>query len=632
MAFSSIRKRRLQSYSMQRIAFFLLAILALGLASCSPQPGAVTSAASDPTTQPAAPTDTAIPPTGPATQPAAPTDAIPPTDPATQPPVPTNTLIPSTEPPTVAPSSSPTVELLPSPTSSPSHIAATDLALDAADVVLYPVPVIYAGDKVTFQLLPHVPESLRVGDVNAAIFVDGAQIASGTLDRRNWNGQAEGIFEWAWDTTGLAGEHQIDIVLDPGDTIQSGDEDTANNRVTLNRTVEVASGQAALDAAATWQTTEIACCFVHVVSDTAAARDLPTLLPLLESAVVQAASRMAIMPSQKLNVYLIDRVVGQGGFAGTDMVVSYVDRRYAGGSVYELLVHEATHILDQQFAPRRITFLAEGLAVWASGGHYKAEDLHQRVAALYSVGGHVPLAQLIDDFYPVQHEIGYLEAAGFVTYLIDRGGWSRFKEFYSDVSSDDGATLSAAVDANLQAYYGATLAQIESQWLTTLEATPVDPLVIEDLRTTVRYYNVARRYQELYDPTAHFLSAWLPHPTEVRELGNPADLTRRPEEEMNITLEVMLVAADTAARVGDYSRANVILDSVEDILNNGTIIDPMATSYLRIVRAAAEYGYELHAVELSGNTAQATATQAPDIRLKNLVMEMRGQSWVILSH
>ena len=434
-------------------------------------------------------------------------------------------------------------------------------------------------------------------------------------------------------TTGLAGQHQIEIILDPGDTIHDGDVDPANNRVTLNTTVEVASGQAALDAAATWQTTEIACCFVHVVSDTAAARDLPTLLPLLESAVVQSANRMAIRPSQKLNVYLIDRIVGQGGFAGTDMVVSYVDRRYAGGSVYELLVHEATHILDQQFAPRRITFLAEGLAVWASGGHYKAEDLNQRAAALLATGSYVPLAQLIDDFYPVQHEIGYLEAGGFVTYLVDRGGWSRFKEFYSDVASDDGATLSAAVDANLQAYYGMTLAQLESEWLAALQSRPADPLVVDDLKTTVRYYDVVRRYQAAYDPTAHFLSAWLPHPNQVRELGNPADLTRRPEEEINVTLEVMLVAADTAARAGDYSRANVILDSVENILeNDGAIIDPMATSYQRIVRAAAEYGYELHAVTLDGNTAQATATQAPDIRLKNLVMEMRGQEWVILSH
>ena len=563
-----------------------------------------------------------------------PTDTvIPPTDAATQPPAPTDTVIPPTDAPTAAPTASPTAEPAPSPTHSPSHIVATDLALDAADIVLYPVPVVYAGDKVTFQLLPHVPSSLRVGDVNATILVDGVQVSSGPLDRRNWNGQAEGIYEWAWNTTGLAGEHQIEVVLDPTDTIQSGDEDPTNNRVTLTTTVEVASGQAALDAAATWQTTEISCCFVHVVSDTAAARDLTTLLPLLESAVVQAANKLAIMPSQKLHVYLIDRVVGQGGFAGTDMVVSYVDRRYAGGGFYELLVHEATHILDQQFAPQRVTFLAEGLAVWVSGGHYKAEDLNERSAALVATGRYVPLAQLIDDFYPVQHEIGYLEAGGFVTYLIDRGGWSRFKEFYSDISASDAPTVSAALDLNLQAYYGATLAQLESEWLASLQSRSVNPAAVEDLQTTIRYYDIARRYQELYDPTAHYLSAWLPHPTQVRELGNPADLTRRPEEEINITLEVMLVAADTAARAGDYSRANVILASIENILDNGgTIIDPMATSYLRIVRAAAEYGYELHAVDLNGATAQATATQAPDIRLKNLVMEQRGSSWVILSH
>ena len=68
------------------------------------------------------------------------------------------------------------------------------------------------------------------------------------------------------------------------------------------------------------------------------------------------------------------------------------------------------------------------------------------------------------------------------------------------------------------------------------------------------------------------------------------------------------------------------------INNNGQIIDPMATSYLRIVQAAAEYNYELHTVDLQGNVAYAMATQAPDIRLKRLVMEQRGANWVILSH
>ena len=84
---------------MQRIAFLLLTILALGLASCNPQTSVgapPAQSAADLPTQPVAPTNTLGPlPTDPATQPPVPTDTvIPPTDSATQPPVPTDTLIP----------------------------------------------------------------------------------------------------------------------------------------------------------------------------------------------------------------------------------------------------------------------------------------------------------------------------------------------------------------------------------------------------------------------------------------------------------------------------------------------------------------------------------------------------------
>lgn len=602
---------------MQKLALVILAIIVFGLTACNRQIGAA-----EPTAGSVLPTDP------PSTDPA--TVAIQPTDTT----APTNTFAP-TEPATdiPAPATDPSPTAEPSPTAVADPTDAADLSLNYTDLVLHPVPKIYAGDKVTFQILPYVPESLSVYDVTAAILVDGVQVAGGPLDRRNWNGQAEGVYEWAWDTTGLSGDYRVEVVLDPADAIQMGDEDPLNNTISLLATVHVPTGQAARDLEATWETVENNCCVIHVVSGTAAARDIGTLAPMMDQAVSHAAVRLGVQPSQKLHVYFIDRVVGQGGFAGTDMVVSYVDRRYAGGGFYELLVHEASHILDQQFAPQRISFLAEGLAVWVTGGHYKTEDLTQRSAALLALGKYVPLTELINDFYPVQHEIGYLEAGGVVTYLVERGGWNTFKSFYSDVSADDGPTLAGAVDVNLQRYYGASLAQIEAEWTGKLQSVAVNPAAVDDLRTTIRYYDVARRYQELYDPTAHYLSAWLPHPTQVREFGNPADLTRRPEEEINITLEVMLTAADTALRGGDYGRANVILDSVSNILNNnGAIIDPMATSYLRIVQAATEFDYELQTVDLQGNTAYAMATQAPDIRLKRLVMEMRGPNWVILSH
>ncbi|MEZ4515674.1 MAG: hypothetical protein R3C44_02165 [Chloroflexota bacterium] len=478
-----------------------------------------------------------------------------------------------------------------------------------------------------------MPESIDVRSVVATIWLDGVPLTSGPLERRNWNGQAEGVYEWAWDTTNQQGEHEIRVLLDEADILQQGDEDPANNEVVLSATVQAAALEPTIEVEAEWITAETACCVAHVVSDTAAARSFDLLLEELERAVQYAASRMNMTPSHKLEVYFIDRVVGQGGFAGSDMVVSYVDRPYAGGGLHELLTHESVHVLDQDFAPRRIAPLAEGLAVWVTGGHYKPEDLNLRSAALLALGRYVPLTQLLNDFYPIQHEIGYLQSAGLVSYLVDRDGWPTFREFYSNVTSDDGLTPAEAVDVNLRQYYNVSLDALESEWLTYLQGLSPSDTEIEDLATTIRYYDIMRRYQQIYDPTAYFLTAWLPHPTAVREQGNPADFSRRPKEEINITLEIMLETADQAMRAGNYELSNVLLDSVSRILDsNGTFIDPLAITYQKIVRAAAEYDYELQELEINGNKALAVATRAPSIRLTTLNMEQRGQDWVILSH
>ena len=86
---------------------------------------------------------------------------------------------------------------------------------------------------------------------------------------------------------------------------------------------------------------------------------------------------------------------------------------------------------------------------------------------------------------------------------------------------------------------------------------------------------------------------------------------------MNVTLELMLTAADAALRAGDFARANVILDSVGHILDNGgSVIDPMATSYLNIVRAAAEAALRPRArqvhVPLRVRHEQPDAEKEPD--------------------
>ena len=524
----------------------------------------------------------------------------------------------------------------PSPTSTITQPTPTsqqlvpDLSIASADVFLYPVPEIYAGEKVTFQVLAHVPASVAANSVPVNIYVNGNQIVSGTLGWRNLAGNAVGLFEWAWDTQDQIGSHTIQVVLDQNDQIQIGDENPNNNQAMVTAVVQDPALLLPAEANATWVTAENNCCFVHVVSNTAAYRDLTDLLALVEESFTRAATGLGETPERKYDVYFIDRVIGQGGYAGSSMVVSYLDRLYSSQGLSEVITHEAIHLIDRQFAPQRISFLAEGLAVWLSGGHYKQEDLTQRSAALVQIGRFLPLAQLIDDFYPVQHEIGYLEAAGFVSYLIDVYGWAQFKEFYADVTYDDAATLSEAMNINLRKYYGMTLAEAEANWLAYLAQVPLENTAVTDLQTTIRYFDTMRHYQQLYDPTAYFLKAWLPYPQKLEQDGNPADLTRHPEADINIALELMLQEADTVMRTGDYNRANVLLDSVERVLNNdGAFMDPLAAQYLDIVQTAGNQGYEVQKASIINNQAEILATRGNIAVLTALNMTLNGRDWIL---
>ncbi len=557
-----------------------------------------------------------------------PDTAVPPTAVANNPTLPPDTAVPLP---------SPTAELPPTHTASPSPVPTDtavppqpDLAIQHDDVFLYPVPHVYAGDRVTFQVLAHVPPNVDPQSVTVHVLVNYQDVAEGTLSARNLAGDAVGLFEWAWDTTDEAGEHLVHVILDRYDTVTVGDENRENNQVELNVTVRDPLTLPPNERNATWVSAETNCCTIHVVSGTAAYRDLPELLVQVETGVQQAALRLEEELSRKIDVYLIDRVIGQGGYAGNAIVISYLDRQYASRGFEQVLIHEAVHIIDRQFAPERITFMAEGLAVWGSGGHYKPEEIDQRAAALVAINQYVPLAELIDNFYPVQHEIGYLEAAGFVSYLIDTYGWPRFKQFYADVTAEDATTMSSAVDLNLQQYFGVTLAQAEANWLAYLSSLPEDREELVDLQTTIRYYNVMRRYQRFYDPTAYFLTAWLPYPGALRTDGNPADLTRHPQDEINVTLEVMLQAADTALRIGDYNKANVLLDSITRVLDNdGVFIDPLAASYLSLVRSLSSEGYETQSVLLEGERAIVQASTVGTAVLTQLTLTLSGQNWIL---
>ncbi len=506
-----------------------------------------------------------------------------------------------------------------------------DLSIASDDIFLYPVPSIFAGDKVTFQLWPTVPEPISPENVAVQISIDGAEVARGALSgNSHLSGEAVGLFEWVWDAT-EPGPHRIQVTLDQEDTIRLGDEDPNNNTASLDVVVLDSQTRSADEATAIWKTATSECCLIHVVSGTAADRDLPQLLALIDQAAFQASAKLGEEPQKQIDIYLIDRVIGQGGYASSGIVVSYLDRDYTGNDLLQVLVHELVHLLDRQFAPQRISFLAEGLAVWASGGHYKAENIDQAIIAMRNTDRYLPLPDLINDFYPSQHETAYFQAAGFVSYLINTYGWWPFRDFYIDVTQDKADSLAAAVDQSLQAHFGQSLSDVEASWIEYLDGLTADPTAIPDVQTTVHYYEVMRRYQMQYDPTAYFLKAWMPSPSSVLELGSPADFNGHPETEQNIALEVMLGAADRSLKKKNYARANVLLNSIERVLDSdGQFLDPFSMNYWRIVQTVSAEGYVVHQVILSGDSAVVAATRDGSNGIIQLNLTLNGQAWILV--
>ncbi|MCI0398978.1 MAG: hypothetical protein L0332_10845 [Chloroflexi bacterium] len=539
--------------------------------------------------------------------------------------IPTPSAVPASATPAESPTARPTQTNTPVPTP-----LLSDLSLAVRDVLVYPAPAVYAGEPVSFQVMPYLPNGLAPDAVTVQLLVDGNQVASGNLNWRTLGGDVGSLFPWAWNTTGQAGPHMVSVLLDPGNLVYVGDENPNNNRVDFTLTIEAPEARPPAEVEATWLTADNNCCTVHVISNTTAHRDLEQLLALVDGAFQEASARLAEPAAQRYQVYLVDRVIGQGGYAAGSMVISYLDRDYAGGGLYEVLVHEAVHLLDHQFAPNRVVFLAEGVAVWATGGHYKQENVDQRTAALVESGLYIPLEQLIDNFYPAQHEISYLEAAGFVSFLVNTYGWERVRPFYVDVTASDAPTLHQAVDINLQIHFNKTLAQVEAEWMVYLAGLPRDRMAITDLRTTIHFYDVVRRYQNVYDPAAYYLRAWLPPAEELEQRGLTAEFTRHPESVRHITLETMLQAADAALNAGDYNRATVLLDSVSRVIdNNGAFLDPLANNYLAIVQTATNLGYEVQQVELVGDEATVAVLRPGQANLFQLRLVLDNQAWIL---
>jgi hypothetical protein len=443
----------------------------------------------------------------------------------------------------------PTLAVAPAPVPAPQF-----------NVILHPDEPLYVGDQVSFEII--TPTGFDTHDKQVEVRLGDELIGRAGFNPYGIAGRQEATLWWVWDTSSLEpGVQKLSFAVTP-------DGSSWQQAVHLLPREDLPVSERD----ARWETLVTDCCTINYISGTDAARDIQKLGKTADEAFARVSSAMPISNKEKIPIVIMPRTLGHGGFTNNAIYVSYLDRNYAGSTFDMILNHEVVHWFDnKQGGDLRPTIFLEGLAVYLTGGHFKPEALIPRAAALLSLNWYIPLKSLADSFYPSQHEVGYLEAGALVQYLAATYGWQAFNSFYRDIHPAPGGLQSEAIDRALQTHFSLTLDQLESGFLAQLKSHPVDLSLIDDVRLSVQYYDTVRRYQQLFDPSAYFQTAWLADASTMRQKNITADYLRHPNGIINQYLENLLVETDVALRSGNYTETaqklktlNVMLDILEN--------------------------------------------------------------------
>lgn len=520
--------------------------------------------------------------------------------------------------------------------------AAKPTDLYAADdaLTVYPTPAV-SGDVVSLRVTAHNGSHKPLMNVPAAVYRrDGDKdvlIARVTISYIPPGGQGSATAEWVWDTKGLVGAQPLVVHVDPDNSIGEGDENAADN---------VAVGTVSLAAPAPgpapqWAAVDTACCTLHYITATAAERDLKSLMSETDASVADVQQTLNIASAPRLQIYLVPRTLGQGGFTSGHIVLSYLDRQYAVGFAPIVIRHEATHALQSAWAPGESPLmLSEGLAVWVAGGHFKPEPIRARAAALLALNRYIPLDQLVENFYDKQHETGYLEAAGLIEYLVETQGQDRLKTLFSNLQRRRGDRDRQVLEHGFQAAYGKSVAEIDADYRAWLAETPPNPTQARDLTNTARLFDLMRSYQQTLDPTAYFRTPWMPPIEEAERRGLVADYLRHPRSDVNQAIEALFLRAADEQAAEDYDSMEQTLDVVDGILAAhasapdrdwaDAFSDPLAAAYLDTVRSLQAAGFEPQRILIDGGNAQVWATRSNAASLYRLTMTQESDGWHLL--
>lgn len=510
---------------------------------------------------------------------------------------------------------------LPTPLPFASQVPQTPVASSASDdatqlipagtVRAYPGPKHYAGDVLTFE----IQTDGSFGDESLNVFM--------TLDNNpptevsSTSSFINLLLPLALDTTSLGGQHTLKFT-------------TADGRLNETYSFEVlpADQRPANEENASWMVNETACCKLHYISETAAARDIEFIAEHFQQAAEDFTTITGATIDPKLDVYILDRIWGNGGFGGGgELVISYTDRYYGptiGGEGLETLArHEFSHAADIAVASAGdgIEFNYEGMAVYIAGGHYKPEPLAQRGAALYDLGYYVPVGQLLQ-----QHELAYLYPAAMLTYVVEEYGEEKLWEFLgADDDTPDGQPLS--LEAAIQSTFAISINEFDPEFEAWLESKePGEQL--EDLRLTIELQDLRRQYQDTYAPPPYFLLARAEE-AAARPEYLPV-VMREANAAPNMAVELIIARGQQAILDGDYSEAEDLIEILREIVSTGKFEDPSAREYLDIVLAIEDAGYETVSLDVQGDQATAEVTMEPPV-LTSLELRKIDGKWQVQS-
>jgi hypothetical protein len=359
-----------------------------------------------------------------------------------------------------------------------------------------PSPYLVAGDIVSIEVAAPAQIDLTDQSVHLSVIYPIIEDLGSTTFFPSADRPFRARFPLVWDTGNLQpGAYVLHFSIQPA--LQEWKE------------VVVLHQPAKLDPNQHWITLQLDCCNIHVIVGTRAEDDLQMLAAMAEEQVRRASERMNALLPEPVNIVFLPRVIGHGGFAAEELYISYPDINYTNIDMAVVLHHEIVHRLDRELGGlHRPSIFVEGIAVYLSNGHFKEEDLVARSSALLRLGGYIPLAELADNFYPAQHESGYMLAGALVDYMVDTYGWDGFSQFYRNIQPPAEGQDSVAIDLALQQHFNLTLNALEERFIAFLQAQPFDPDEQTDVRLTIAFYDTLRLYQQHLDPSAYFRNVW----------------------------------------------------------------------------------------------------------------------------